>query len=829
MNLWISASGSEEKLILSCVQTVEQLLPRQSLDGAEISTAYHFLRDLPISSYPSQRPGMLIGLNNLHTIAPMEAKVGEQGEPIAVRCKLGWSIYGPMGGQSKRRQNFIGYHHEISNEDLHNLLKEHYAVEESVVAVSQESKDEKRAREILDRTTVRVGDRFETGMLWKTDNPKFPDSHPMAMCRLRQLEQWLQRTPELYENVRKQIGEYQQKGYAHLATPEELATFDPQESWFLPINVVLNPKKPAKVRLVWDAAAMVNGVSLNSQLLTGPDMLTPLPGVLNRFRERPIGYGGDIREMYHQLLMRAADKKVQMFVFRNSPNESPSIYIMDVATFGSKCSPCQAQYVKNKNAIEFSMEFPEAAAAIIEKHYVDDYFDSVDTVEEAINRTKEELGEVKKEQSVHFNRDKESGIERVLGIIWNSRQDEFSFSTEHRQDVRPYLMDGLLTPFTIHGKMVVQDLWRTGCEWDDAVDDKSFEKWERWTGLLPKVEDIRIPRCYFKDVRSSSINSLELHVFTDASIHAYGCAAYFIAVIDGNVKCSLVMSRSKVAPLKLQSVPRLELMTAVLGARMLHTQFVAFRIGEILELTSTNDWRYVPSDMNIADVVTKWGQGPPLESDGPWFNGPQFLYELESEWPEQKKTVFDVPEEMKACVLFHEASNSSPLIERPPRKPILASIAGRYLEPESIRWPLLQEELQAGERILVRQAQQDSFPEEVKILQISCERNASQSPVLVDKSSWLYKLSPIIDADGIVRMGGRLALSEVVPFDKKFPIILPKRHQITTVKDCMWCRVNRYQPQVPVMAPLPVQRVTPQLRPFSSVGVDYLGPVEVLV
>lgn len=236
-----------------------------------------------------------------------------------------------------------------------------------------------------------------------------------------------------------------------MATPEELAGFDPCSSWFLPINVVVNPKKPGKVRLVWDAAATVNGVSLNSQLLTGPDLLTPLPSVINRFRERPIGFGGDIREMYHQILIRKADRRAQLFLFRNTPDQPPSVYVMDVATFGSKCSPSQAQYVKNRNASEFSKQFPEAAVAIEKKHYVDDYFDSVDTVEEAINRAKEvrfihskggfeirnwvsnsgtfldELGEAKVSQAVHLNRDKDSGTERVLGIVWDPKDDNFRF------------------------------------------------------------------------------------------------------------------------------------------------------------------------------------------------------------------------------------------------------------------------------------------------------------------------------------------------------------------------------------------------------------------
>ncbi|XP_062557235.1 uncharacterized protein LOC134222107 [Armigeres subalbatus] len=865
MNLFVSSSGSEGKLLLKAVQTVKQLLlPKQSIDAIEMNASYRYLRDVPFTSYSSQRPGMLIGLNNLHAIAPMNAKVGQPGEPIAVKSKLGWTIYGP----TKRRQevrNFVGYHHPVSNEDLHNLLREHYALEESVVGVSQESEEEKRAQEILERTTVRVGDRFETGMLWKVEYPKFPNSYPMAVRRLKQLEQRLGKTPELFAKVRMQIEEYQQKGYTHLATPEELAKFDPSSSWFLPISVVLNPKKPGKVRIVWDAAAMVNSVSLNSQLLTGPDLLTPLPKVINRFRERPIGFGGDIREMYHQLRIRAADKSAQLFLFRNSPEEAPRVYVMDVATFGSKCSPSQAQFIKNKNAMEFSVQFSEAAEAIIEKHYVDDYFDSVDTVEKAIDRAKEcsSQGARRREcvAKVHFNRDKETGTERVLGIVWDPTQDEFSFSMEHRQNVKPYLLEGvrptkrivlssvmgffdplgLLTPFTVYGKMLVQDLWRAGCDWDDEIDDGALDKWDRWTGLLPMVTDVRIPRCYFGRTHSSSIESLELHIFTDASIHAYGCAAYFRAIVDGRVRCSLAMSRSKVCPLKLQSVPRLELMAAVLGARMIHTvknnhslpiekhilwsdsqtvlswirsdqhkynQFVAFRIGEVVELTTAGDWRYVPSEQNIADVVTKWGPGPPLSSDGPWFSGPEFLHWPESMLPKQEKVDSDDPEEMKACVLFHHGSLSSPLINvqvttrwekliriaanvfrfidncrrKSKGEQILVSKANNSLvrlirgDPRSIVQPLRQEELKLGEYILLRQAQRDGFPEEVKILEIRRDYKVTRK---IEKSSWLYKLRPIIDTDGVIRLDGRLALADVLPFDKRYPIILPRQHDVT--------------------------------------------------
>ena len=336
-----------------------------------------------------------------------------------------------------------------------------------------------------------------------------------------QLEKKLERSPELYRNVRNQIDEYQAKKYAHEATKEELRPADPERTWYLPLNVVLNPKKPGKIRLIWDAAATVQGISLNSMLLKGPDLLVPLMSVLLIFRERRIAFGGDIREMYHQMEIIAKDKSAQRFLFRNNRAEEPKVYVMDVATFGSTCSPASAQYVKNRNAEEHAGRFPEAAAAIIKRHYVDDYFDSVDTVEEAVERAKQvriihkqagfdirnwvsnspevltALGDAKAGGSVVFNQDKQEHNERVLGISWEQEADAFAFSVTSRPEMQAYFSGekrptkrivlscvmgffdplGLLSPFTIHGKMLVQHLWRSGCEWDQEIDDCGWNLW----------------------------------------------------------------------------------------------------------------------------------------------------------------------------------------------------------------------------------------------------------------------------------------------------------------------------------------------------------------
>ncbi|XP_055615425.1 uncharacterized protein LOC129761711 [Toxorhynchites rutilus septentrionalis] len=392
MYLWTSAVGEKnpEKTLLQSVYTVEKLkLPHQTLNADELSARYNHMRGLPITSYDG-RPGILIGLGNIHSFAPLEAKIGTTSEPIAVRCKLGWTVYGPRRANSESRDNLLGCHREVSNEELHDLLKNHYALEESVVRVRQESTEDQRARSILEQTTKRVGERFETGLIWRKDDVFFPDSYPMALKRLKQLEKKLEKSPELYQQVRNQVEDYVANEYAHLATEEELTSTDRNRVWFLPLNVVLNPKKPGKVRLIWDAAATVQGVSLNSMLLKGPDLLVPLLSVLIIFREKRIAFGGDIREMYHQMKIISKDKSAQWFLFRKDSSESPRVFVMDVATFGSTCSPASAQYIKNRNAEEHAVQYPEAAAAIITRHYVDDYFDSVDTVEEAVERAKQD-------------------------------------------------------------------------------------------------------------------------------------------------------------------------------------------------------------------------------------------------------------------------------------------------------------------------------------------------------------------------------------------------------------------------------------------------------
>lgn len=163
-----------------------------------------------------------------------------------------------------------------------------------------ESKEVQRARQILESTTVKENGRYKSRLLWKYEQVDLLNSYNMALRRLQCLESKMAKNTPLAENLCNQIKQFVDKGYVRKLSPRELQKKHDRE-WYLPIFPVFNPKKPEKVRIVWDAAGKVKNISLNSMLLSGPDVLVPLVDILRRFRERLVAIGADIREMYHQV------------------------------------------------------------------------------------------------------------------------------------------------------------------------------------------------------------------------------------------------------------------------------------------------------------------------------------------------------------------------------------------------------------------------------------------------------------------------------------------------------------------------------------------------
>ncbi|XP_055915334.1 uncharacterized protein LOC129948382 isoform X1 [Eupeodes corollae] len=538
------------------------------------------------------------------------------------------------------------------------------------------------------------------------------------------------RNPDLGCTLQSKIEDYVAKGYARKLNPCEVET---KKCWYLPIFPVINLNKPGKIRLVWDAAAKVDGVSLNSMLLKGPDHLTPMVSAIRKFRQRKVAIGGDIAEMYHQVRIRAEDQNYQRFLWFEPGALKPSVYVMLVMTFGSTCSPSCAECIKNLNAKEFQDRFSRAVQSILHNHYVDDMLDSVDSEDEAIqlardvhyvhsqggfqirnwvsnSKTVLSALNTKSVDTINLSSERELATEKVLGMWWSTSDDSFVFKISNRyknedvlrgekrptkREVLSLLMTifdplGLLAFYVMYTKIFFQEIWRSGCSWDEFIHDKEYSKWLHWIRLLPEVTAMKIPRCYVR-ADFKHFPEFEIHTFVDASEDGYAAVSYLRSTDGDLVDCVLLGCKTRVAPIKLMSIPRLELQAAVIGARLAksllathsiqiskltfwsdsrtvlswlrsdhrrYKQFVAFRISEILELTELSDWRWIPTSENVADEATKWQRIPDFSNDSRWLNGPSFLKLNSSDWPKEDYKSKTTDEELRAQYMGYHGKES---------------------------------------------------------------------------------------------------------------------------------------------------------------------------
>lgn len=513
---------------LQNVRTIDKLkLPAQTVDAQSLIDSFPHLKSVPFLDYADAKPRILIGLDHHHLGVPIEVRTdAEQRGIVASKTPLGWIVYGSDGPTPLRRTQVLTIRDAAYADDryaqLHQLVNSHFSTESFGVKVSDvvaESDNMKRAKQILQQTTRRVSDdRFEVGLLWRTDDTRLPQSYDMAFRRLHSVEARMRRDPAYREQYNAQIEAYVSKGYARRLSDEEARSVG-RRHWFLPHFAVFNANKPGKFRLVFDAAATVGDVSLNCELLSGPDVNVALVLLLMQFRCGSVAVVGDIKEMYHQVRVRPDDQVAQMFLWRaGDVSIEPTVYGMQVMTFGATCSPASAQHIKHVNAAEHADRHPAAAAAIQTKHYVDDYVASFNTIEEAISVTSDvvhvhrrggfELRGFKSNSravleglgvdtgsgacdAVNMQLE-ESDTERVLGMCWNTADDAFQFKTSFckvRADIisgqrtptkremlsvamslfDPY---GLLAEFVLEAKLILQDLWRIGVDWDAPVPER---------------------------------------------------------------------------------------------------------------------------------------------------------------------------------------------------------------------------------------------------------------------------------------------------------------------------------------------------------------------
>ncbi|KAL0850467.1 hypothetical protein ABMA28_012265 [Loxostege sticticalis] len=501
---------------------------------------------------------------------------------------------------------------------------------------------------------------------------------------------------------------------------------------------------------------------------------------------------------------------------------------------------------------------------------------------------------------------------KTLGVTFHVEDDVFKTTSpepytslsDSKREILSHISKfydpmGLIGPILVQAKLIMQCLWASNTEWDSIPAPDIRTMWSNFVRDLHEMKQVSVPRC----VKPHDTRIVQLIGFADASSKAHGCCLYLRTVdAHGKVHVELLCSKSRINPLRKQlTIPRLELNAAVLlsdltskvahilssktrvhdihlfsdsqivlawlqtDATKLQT-YVANRVRAITEHAHKNcHWHYVNTEDNPSDCLSRGLQPHELECNNLWWHGPSFLFdrnynfqsncELPIELPELK-----FPKDNIVCVtvtsasdLFEELkkfSNINKMIR------VLAYVLRfcNNIKPQAVRQSnfLSSCELNKAMRLIIKYEQGNLYQLEIKCL-------SDQTPI---KGS-LKPLSPFLDGDGIIRVGGRLN-NAPISYAKQHPIILPKDSDITvliirnehlrllhagqklvlsslrqrfwivdglrTVKKilhkCVTCFRMKAAATTQLMGSLPADRVT-ACRPFQKIGTDFAGPVAV--
>lgn len=551
--------------------------------------------------------GLLIGYDCARALKPKAVISGEEYEPYAVKTDLGWSIVGAKMPCTDIRDG-EGFCHRISVKELPPITPASVikALERDFLDTNPRertiSQDDIQFLHLLNgKIQYNEEGHLEMPLPFRK-RPQLPNNKQLATVRLKHLKGKMEKSPKYKEDYIKFMDNVFRDGDAE----ETNATTKEGNTWYIPHHGVYHPRKPEKIRVVFDCSAKCEGTSLNDHLLTGPDLTNTLTGVLCRFRQHQIAINCDVEKMFHRFHVTPEDRDFLRFLWWENGNTArePKEYRMRVHIFGAASSPGCANYGMKYLASKYENDYPLAAVFIRKNFYVDDGLISVDSVQRAnqlVNEAREVFskGQLRLHKFVSNNRKvldvipeserasavkdvdlnySELPMQSVLGVKWSIETDAFSFNVvlNEKAATRRGILStvasvydplGFLSPYILTGKRVLQEMCKRGVGWDEHVPLELKPKWETWLHDLENLEKIQIPRCFIPD-HLSTIRKIELHHFSDASNNGYGQCSYIRIVADEQVHCALVMGKARVAPTRVVSIPRLELTAATVSAAM---------------------------------------------------------------------------------------------------------------------------------------------------------------------------------------------------------------------------------------------------------------------
>ena len=641
------------------------------------------------------------------------------------------------------------------------------------------------------------------------------------------------------------INEWLELGYAHVVDGKESRRRD---SFVIPSFIVTRTDKTStQHRLVINAAKEFKGRSINDYISRTPDAMNELYSVLLKFRLGRHAFTADIKHMFLRILTNKNDQKYLRVL--HQPKDGGPIQVVQCSrhVFGLRSSPYIAMEVIRHHARLHCQKWPLATMAVLHCSIVDDILVSADSEEELI-RLHDQLRRFFADMSMVIHKCAASSVKvmaqippverakqvpldhvsssnpdllpviKTLGLVYRPEDDRFYYEYRHEFEGRwtlrkmvsavARLFDplGLVSPFLMAGRSIIQLIWASGRKWDQNVDIATQNKCDLWLRKAKELSLVQVPRMVVpKDAKSA-----RLVVFSDACKIGYAAALYVVHADHS----ALVASKTRVAPTKKdESIQRLELAgcqlavdTAVdvchaMGFRIGDVQFftdsitalswlrttgrmsvfVGNRVCKIKDRTDVSQWKHVPGRLNPADLASRGAKPSTIANSKIWLQGPPFL--VTGEIPEQpeltdtiavKQELVDYEEQLKKVNLFFLAYSldeatefelnyvkSRRSLRRGLRVLSVVYAAVHRLTKKIFRLRSLEEVSERVLRTLVVEHQKQFWAEEMS-LAVSGTKTSKQ----------LKTLCPFIDQDCVLKVESRLRTCWWLPESTRKPILL---------------------------------------------------------
>ncbi|GFV92391.1 integrase catalytic domain-containing protein [Trichonephila clavipes] len=658
------------------------------------------------------------------------------------------------------------------------------------------------------------------------------DNYPLAKQRFQNLCRRFGHDSELYQQYREIIRDYTEQGIIEEVKTEITDNKLKRPVYYLPHQAIRKDGRlTSKTRIVFDAGSHQNNeLSLNDCLWPGINLNPNLLDILTNFRLNAIAFCSDIKQAFLQICLADEHKDAVRFLWSDDEpcvHKRPKlqVYRFNRVNFGVSSSPFLLEAtIRSSSNFTKSKNIMEAAGMDLRKWITNDA--------NLMEQWKKENFNV---HPVHETVSLGANGTKVLGLSWNTNEDYLTTDTKSLlefvsldKNTKRFILQavgkifdplGLISPFTVRMKCLLQDLWKEEIQWDDPLPTHIEKEWKKWCEELTHLRNLKIPRLVLDSTLLE--DDVELHSFCDASKKAYGAAIYLRTKSRNGISVKLVTSKGRVAPLNCVTLPRLELLGALVAARLASKvkkivnlkrsclqyhwtdskivlfwikgnktrwkQFVANRVNEITSLTDPHSWYHCAGKENPADFRSRGLSADCLVSNSRWWTGAEFL--SDSEFPKyfqqvvpeldyltehEKETVVQerkkLPEADRSEEIVLLNNDSSSILDE------LLELSNNYFKVINILsyifrfnyncrnkskkvGPLTVAEFKESEIKLIKHAQRSLFDKK-------------------EIPSCISNLFPFVDGEGIVRVGGRLENASV-SYLHKHPAILPKGSKLS--------------------------------------------------